>query len=127
MSWSEESRARTGQRVVGHNAADPDTRFPTGGWASDGRHIDHAGNNMPGLLIRWQDGPVDRSIGQKPNGTFVEDVLQAAKNRLEFYQGSPMACEENAAAIQHIEEAICAMESRRDRMKQPTAASHRKS
>ena len=54
--------------------------------------------------------------GEEPNGTFVEEVLQCVKKRLEFDQMSVTACEENARAVEHVEAAIREMESRRDRM-----------
>ncbi len=61
-----------------------------------------------GLSIDWQDGPLGRGDDrQEPNGAFVETVIAAAKQRIEFYQGDqrPMAavgkfaCRENAMAL----------------------------
>lgn len=61
-----------------------------------------------GLHIQWQNGPLGR-VGsderQQPNGAFVETVLEAVKQRIEYYQGS-FPCRENALAITKIEEAI---------------------
>ena len=68
-----------------------------------------------GLEIRWQNGPLGRPP-MKPNGAFVEDVLEAARQRLDFYQresGGKFACRENALAITHIEEAILWLQQRR--------------
>ena len=63
--------------------------------------------------IYWQDGPVSRDAGEKPNGAFVEDVLEVCKRRLEFYQDSPFACDENARALAHVGQAIDALLERR--------------
>lgn len=72
----------------------------------------------PAIYIRWQDGPLGR-VGsperQPMNGAGVEDVLEAALQRLEWFQkpegdGSfldgKFACQENAAAIQSIRHAL---------------------
>lgn len=61
-----------------------------------------------GLSIRWQDGPLGRPPG-KPNGAFVEDVIEAARQRLQFYQEASegrFKCRENALAITKLEEAM---------------------
>lgn len=60
-----------------------------------------------GLDVSWQDGPLGRGESRKPrNGAFVEDLLHAAKTRLEFYNESKFRCRENSIAITKIEEAI---------------------
>jgi hypothetical protein len=60
-----------------------------------------------GLLINWQNGPLGRGEDRRePNGAFVETVIDAAKQRLEFYQQSRFACEENKAAISYLEAAL---------------------
>jgi hypothetical protein len=56
-----------------------------------------------GLKITWQNGPLGR--GDKrlpPNGAFVETVIAAAKQRIEYYQESKFNCEENEQAIKHL-------------------------
>ena len=72
MSWSEKSFSGIrGHHVAGHDDVDADDN-PAGGHAMDG-HIDHSSNTMPGLLIRWQDGPVaNRDTYGAQNGAFVE-------------------------------------------------------
>ena len=66
-----------------------------------------------GLSIRWQNGPLGRGPERKPqNGAFVEEVLIAAMDRLQFYQRSKCSCEENAAAIKHIESALAVLQAR---------------
>lgn len=61
-----------------------------------------------GLTIRWQSGPLGRP--PKPaTGAFVEDVIEAARQRLEFYQtasNGKFKCRENSIAITKLEEAM---------------------
>lgn len=60
-----------------------------------------------GLLIDWQNGPLGRGEDRKePNGAFVETVIDAARQRIEFYQASQFRCRENAIAITKLEEAL---------------------
>lgn len=60
-----------------------------------------------GLVIDWQDGPLGRGENRKePNGAFVETVIDAARQRIEFYQASKFKCRENAIAITKLEEAL---------------------
>lgn len=69
-----------------------------------------------GLYIDWQNGPLGRGDDRKaPNGAFVETVLLAVKQRIDFYQtanGGKFACRENALAITKIEEALHWLDSR---------------
>lgn len=66
-----------------------------------------------GLWIDWQHGPLGRGEERKePNGAFVETVIAAAKQRLEFYQESDFACQENADAIESLDEALRDLDSR---------------
>lgn len=60
-----------------------------------------------GLSIDWQDGPLGRGEDRKdPNGAFVETVISAAKQRLEYFQESKFKCRENALAITKLDEAL---------------------
>ena len=66
-----------------------------------------------GLAISWQDGPLGRGDERKePNGAFVETVIAAALQRIEFYQDSKFACVENANAISALRSALDALASR---------------
>ena len=60
-----------------------------------------------GLSITWQNGPLGRDAERKaPNGAFVETVIAAAKSRIEFYQESKFACDDNAEAIVLLDKAL---------------------
>ena len=61
----------------------------------------------PGLKINWQDGPLGRGPERRePNGAFVETVIEAARQRIAFYQNGKFACEENRQAIAHLDMAL---------------------
>ena len=47
------------------------------------------------------------------NGAFVEDVVMATIKRMEFFQDSDYACEENANAVRHLQLAYDFMMQRR--------------
>jgi hypothetical protein len=60
-----------------------------------------------GISIEWQNGPLGRGEDRiEPNGAFVEGVIEAARDRLEFYQSGQFKCRENALAITKLEEAL---------------------
>ncbi len=69
-----------------------------------------------GLSIDWQDGPLGRDAERvAPNGAFVETVIAAAKQRLEFYQsaaGGKFQCDENALAIEKLCQALDLLDQR---------------
>jgi hypothetical protein len=69
-----------------------------------------------GFAIGWQHGPLGRGQDRKaPNGAFVEDIIDAARDRIGFYQlaaGGRFACPENAEAIQHLTAALEILDSR---------------
>jgi len=66
-----------------------------------------------GLEIKWQDGPLGRGEDRKkPTGGFVETVIAAALQRIEWYQGGEFACSENASAIQNLRSALGVLEFR---------------
>lgn len=68
---------------------------PGGGASRDG---------TTAMIIRWQDGPVD-DAGQ--NGAFVEDVIEAARQRIQFFNShQQFRCRENSLAITKLEEAL---------------------
>ena len=82
-----------------------------------------------GLNIEWQDGPLGRGENrQEPNGAFVETVIAAAKQRIEFYQtatGGKFKCRENAIAITKLDEALLWLDKRtRDREARQVEGTH---
>ena len=96
------------------NKTDND-KNPTGGWVKG-----------VGLDIKWQDGPLGKGDDRKaPNGAFVETVLDACMKRIQFYQDSKFACEENRMAIIKIKEALFWLDSRtKRRTKEGTEGAH---
>lgn len=68
-----------------------------------------------GISITWQNGPLGRGDERtEPNGAFVADVIEAARQRLEHYQESEFRCRENAIAITKLEEALHWLQARFD-------------
>ena len=67
-----------------------------------------------GMTLSWQDGALE---GKPANGTFVEDVLLVAMERLKSYQENAYACEENEVAIKNIKKAIKALNKRTEERK----------
>ena len=69
-----------------------------------------------GLTISWQNGPLGRGNARREaNGAFVEDVIQAVRQRLEFYQtasGGKYACRENQQAIDFLTRAEDVLDAR---------------
>lgn len=60
-----------------------------------------------GMHLVWQNGPLGRGLDRVgPNGAFVETVIAAAKQRIEFYNAGKYACRENAIAITKLDEAL---------------------
>lgn len=96
------------------NTLDADSN-PTGG------HVKGVG-----IQIEWQNGPLGRGDDRKePNGAFVEDVIVAAIQRIQFYNDGKYRCRENSLAITHLEEAVHWLEARtRDREKRQVEGTH---
>ena len=76
-------------------------------------------DQFPALHIEWQDGP--RGAGTNPDGTpvladpngaFVEDVIWAALQRLEFFNEGKYRDRANSLAITKLEEALYALKDR---------------
>jgi len=69
-----------------------------------------------GLVVHWQNGPLGRGAErQEPNGAFVETVIVAAKQRLEYYQETKFNCIENQQAIGHLNNALAVLNARTER------------
>lgn len=66
-----------------------------------------------GFTISWQNGPLGRGEDRaEPNGAFVENVIRAAIDRLEFYQRSKFNSEYNAEALIHLDKVLAALRAR---------------
>ena len=103
--------------IVSHHASDKDGN-PAGGTT-----------NGLGFNISWQDGPLAVDGTRKsPNGAFVEDVVAAVVDRIQYYQKAAdgkFACRENALAITKLEEALHWMDHRTsDRIERGVEGTH---
>jgi hypothetical protein len=68
-----------------------------------------------GLDIQWQNGPLGRGADRKPqNGAFIEDVMQAVRQRVQHYQ-IVKRCDENDMIIAHLTAALKECENRTKR------------
>jgi hypothetical protein len=66
-----------------------------------------------GFAISWQNGPLGRGNERKePNGAFVEDIIKAAIDRLEYYQNSKFACGYNGEALELLKKALSTLNAR---------------
>lgn len=85
-----------------------------------------------GVAIEWQDGPLaildpdGNSAGRRePNGAFVEGVIEAVIQRIEFYQDSKFHGIHNAVAPGHLYAALEVLTERtRDREDRGVEGSH---
>lgn len=69
-----------------------------------------------GFTICWQKGPLGRGNERKePNWAFVEDVIDAVVRRIEAYQATKFACDENAEALEHLRAALEVLDVRTKR------------
>lgn len=92
------------EELEAHNSVDKDEN-PTGGTVTG-----------KGVKIEWQNGP--RGKGEdgelaESNGAFVEDIIWAAKQRLEFFNTSKYAVMQNSQAIVALNEALGYLDDRR--------------
>src|SRR6185312_6635410 len=69
----------------------------------------------PFLRVVYQKGMPDQ-VGV--NGCRVDDVIQAAIERLETFQAGPLACEENESALRSLYGAMDSLDVRRQRRRQ---------
>ncbi len=88
--------------VVSRFTTDQDGN-PTGGHTEMFVGGDEDNSPTQAIDINWQDGIVGES-GQ--SGAFVEDVLEAARQRIQFFNSTRFRCRENSIAITKIEEAL---------------------
>ncbi len=93
------------QEFVSDNSVDKDG-MPAGGFVSS-----------IGLDIRWQKGPLgEEGIDRlEPNGAFVETVIAAALQRIEWYQmvcDGRFACDENHFVIGWLKDSLRKLDER---------------
>lgn len=102
------------QSFDAHNHVDEDGK-PAGGYV-------HA----VGIEIEWQNGPLGRNEHRRePNGAFVETVIAAAKQRIEFYETTEFKCHANQVALGHLEMALRALNERtKDREERGVEGTH---
>lgn len=82
-----------------------------------------------GFTISWQNGPLGRGQARREaNGAFVEDMIQAVRQRIEFYQSASegrFACRENQQAIEYLMMAENILDMRtRDRESRSVEGTH---
>jgi len=66
-----------------------------------------------GFTISWQNGPLGRDENRKePNGAFVENILDAVIQRIEFYQANKFSCAENEIALIYLRLAAKQLDNR---------------
>lgn len=102
------------------------TKINTEHWVDENGNPAGGSSYGPGFAISWQNGPLGRDEDRKePNGAFVENIIAAAIDRIEFYQDSKFASETNAYTIKHLKMALKSQEDRTaDREKRKVEGTH---
>ena len=65
-----------------------------------------------GFTISWQNGPLRTN---NRNGAFVEDVIKAVIDRMEYYEASKFSCPENVQTISALKSALLSQIARTQR------------
>lgn len=104
---------RNSERLVKSEFTTDQDGNPTGGQSiltvvtspglSEKLGVESGGATLDAMIIHWQDGIVGEE-GQ--NGAFVEDVIEAARQRIQFFNQGKFRCRENSIAITKLEEAL---------------------
>lgn len=90
-----------------------DSGFTANHWFSNDGNPAGGCTYGAGFVIFWQNGPLGRGDQRKePNGAFVENIISAVINRLKFYQATKFECGYNEEAIECLQRALAALESR---------------
>ena len=79
------------------------------------KHISGGQSCGIGFTIAWQRGALN--IAGR-NGAFVIEVLEAVRSQIEYFQeagNGKFACQENAEALFHVDQALNYLKDRRDR------------
>ncbi|MBT8363355.1 MAG: hypothetical protein KJP23_01530 [Deltaproteobacteria bacterium] len=69
------------------------------------------------LELQFQSGAVGAN-GSNVNGISDESLIEVLINRFKAFQAGPWACEGNAAALEHLEKALAALELRTARRRE---------
>jgi hypothetical protein len=83
-------------------------------WVDSEGNPDGAISSGIGYTISWQRG----SLAHGRTGAFLIEVLTSCLKQLERYQDGKFACNENALAEFHIQQALILLNQRLDRRKQ---------
>lgn len=92
-----------------------DKEFFSQNWTDADGNPDGGVSHGLGFTIHWQRGAIPGLLKANQNGAFMITVLLACLKQMKYYQSSKFASDENVAAIEHIEGAINALESRKHR------------
>jgi hypothetical protein len=119
-------------------------------WSDDKGNPAGGVSSGTGFTISWQNGPLFEPASQgmateygdgrglpdtvrngrpgwtkAPNGAFVEDVIEACVDRIEFYQQSRFACKENEDALYFLRQALFTLNMRtKNREKRGVEGTH---
>ncbi len=63
----------------------------------------------PGLVVTWKSAPGNH---RKHDGATVEDLIEAAVDRLHFYQRTKFACNYNRSALTFLNNALQQLDRR---------------
>lgn len=86
---------------------------------------DEQGNMYPSHDIKFQNGP--RKDPNSIPGVLDVDLLEIVRDRLKGFQSGDFACEQNAMALSHVEEALMWMNRRvEDRLKRQVLGTNEK-
>lgn len=74
-----------------------------------------------GCFIEFQNGPISEGV----NGISNEALLAVVRDRLECFQAGPYACDTNEEALDHVVEAMMALQRRaQDRVARGVEGTH---
>lgn len=87
-------------------------RFVISGYDASTNPAAEATDNKLATIILMQNGLLTES---GMNGVTIEDLLQVCEAIMEGYQEGKFKCEENGQALEHIQQALTVLKSRRAR------------
>jgi len=88
-------------------------KFTSNHWSNKDGHPVGGCSYGTGFTVSWQNGPLGRGEDRKePNGAFVETLINVVIDRIEYYQDSQFKSDYNARAIEHLNQALTALQER---------------